>query len=249
MSDITPCSTGYDVTALPLTIWFNRDGDHDHNGLVFALTQNVPLLRYIEALGKADLPGGIYPVLEPAVVNQAALAGVTLPTTPALARQPHPIVRPLVLRARQGECVTVILRNEIRPKTGKRRDVGIHLVGDGYDVSSGDGSLVGQNPSSLVPYGSSRIYEWQCRHEGVFPFHDGGNFSGDEDGTNVHGLFGALIIEPPGTKWRDPVTGRISHGPGGFRASNETGFRAFCVDGQALAPRRPLGSDRGSAAA
>jgi hypothetical protein len=34
-----------------------------------------------------------------------------------------------------------------------------------------------------------------------------------------------------------------------LRASNETGFRAFCVDGQAPAPRRPLGSDRGSAAA
>lgn len=28
-----------------------------------------------------------------------------------------------------------------------------------------------------------------------------------EDGTNLHGLFGALIVEPLGTEWRDPVTG------------------------------------------
>ena len=55
---------------------------------------------------------------------------------------------------------------------------------------------------------------WHCEHEGVFPFHDGGNYSGGEDGTNVHGLFGALIVEPEGTKWRDPVTGRVSHEPG-----------------------------------
>lgn len=185
-------------------------------GIIFALTQNVPLLRYIEALGKADLPGGIYPVLEPAVASQAALVGITLPTTPAQARQPQPIIRPLVLRARQGERLIVTLTNEIRPKPGKNRDVGIHLVGGGYDVRSDDGSDVGQNPSYLVPYGGSRVYEWHCEHEGVFVFHDGGNYSGDEDGTNVHGLFGALIVEPPGTKWRDPVTGRVSHGPGGF---------------------------------
>ncbi|HSO43614.1 MAG TPA: multicopper oxidase domain-containing protein [Rhodospirillales bacterium] len=48
------------------------------------------------------------------------------------------------------------------------------------------------------------------RHEGVFPFHDGGNYSGGEDGTNVHGLFGALVVEPAGSIWRDPVTGRRS---------------------------------------
>ena len=31
----------YDVTALQITIWFNKDGDHDHNGMMFALTANV----------------------------------------------------------------------------------------------------------------------------------------------------------------------------------------------------------------
>src|SRR4051794_2250535 len=46
-------TTHYDVTALPVTIWFNRDGDHDHNGMMFALTENVPILNYIEAMGSA----------------------------------------------------------------------------------------------------------------------------------------------------------------------------------------------------
>lgn len=209
----------YDVTALPVTIWFNGDGDHDHNGMMFALTANVPILKYIEALGEADRPGGRYPPLDPAVAGRAAQIGVHLPITPAQARQPHPLVRPLVLRARLHETVEVTLRNEIR---GRR--VGLHLVADGYDVGEHDGAHVGQNPPSLVnhpeddpgpAFPDEWTYRWTCGHEGVFPFHDGGNHSGEEDGTNVHGLFGALIVEPPGATWRDPVTGRGSHGDTG----------------------------------
>ena len=208
----------YDVTALPVTIWFNKDGDHDHNGMMFALTANVPILKYVEALGKADRPGGEYPPLDPGVAARAAEIGVQLPLTPAQARQPHALVRPLVLRARLDETVEVTLRNEIR---GRR--VGLHLVGDGYDVGDDDGSHVGRNPPSLVKHSDEpapefpdvRTYRWTCGHEGVFPFHDGGNHSGEEDGTNVHGLFGALIVEPPGATWRDPVTGRGSHGDTG----------------------------------
>src|SRR5215213_6203182 len=77
-------TTHYDVTALPVTIWFNRDGDHDHNGLMFALTKNVPILNYIEAMGKADRPGGSYPPPpSAALIAQANLVGVALPATPA----------------------------------------------------------------------------------------------------------------------------------------------------------------------
>lgn len=212
----------YDVTALEMTIFFNREGDHDHNGLMFALSANVPILKYIDALGKADRPGGQYPTLDPTVTSRAATIGVELPLTPAQARQPHPLVRPLVLRARVNDEVTITLENQI-----KKREVGIHLVADGYAVNQHDGSHVGNNQKSLAlapvepaspatpPTFDSYSYTWKCNHEGVFPFHDGGNYSGEEDGTNVHGLFGALIVEPPDTIWRDPVTGAISHGPSG----------------------------------
>src|SRR3712207_155582 len=45
---------------------------------------------------------------------------------------------------------------------------------------------------SAPAFPNERTYTWRCEHEGVFPFHDGGNLSGREEGTNVHGLFGAL---------------------------------------------------------
>ncbi len=217
-------TTHYDVTALQITIWFNKDGDHDHNGMMFALTANVPILKYIRALARSEPPrddGDRPETFYVAALARAEAIGVELPLTPAEARQPHPLVRPLVLRARVGERVTVKLENEIRD-----RHVGLHLVGGGYDVKTSDGSHVGENDPSLVagpgapplPGGGAAFggtYTWRCEHEGVFPFHDGGNYSGGEDGTNVHGLFGALIVEPPGATWRDPVTGRGSHGDEG----------------------------------
>jgi manganese oxidase len=222
-SDEDAQSVHYDVTALPFTIYYNREGDHDHNGLMFALSANVPILKYIRALGRSEPPTGPQDMAETFLAAARARAeqiGVELPVTPAQARQPHPLVRPLVLRARLGERVSVKLENEI-----PRRHVGLHLVGGGYDVRTSDGSQVGRNPPSLVAgpgapplddeAGFDGVYHWACEHEGVFPFHDGGDYSGGEDGSNVHGLFGALIVEPPGATWRDPVTGRGSHGDDG----------------------------------
>ena len=109
--------------------------------------------------------------------------------------------------------------------------MGIHLVGGGYlyDVKSDDGSKVGANPPSLAEDGATWTYTWRCDYKSVFPFHDGGNFDGGEDGTNVHGLFGALTVEPPGTNWRNPVTGCGSHGEDGTGSSSSwTGCTSTC---------------------
>jgi len=199
----------YHVTALQLAIYFNREGDHDHNGLVFALTRNVPILRYIAALQSETSVG--LDALYAAAVPVAEEAQVAIPDVADLdqarrvARAPHELVRPLVLRANVGDDVEVVLQNQI-----SERRVGLHLIADGYAVRTDDGSAVGANPDTLVDPGDTRTYRWHCAHEGVFPFHDAGNYSGGEDGTNVHGLFGALVVEPPHAIWRDPVTGRTS---------------------------------------
>ena len=199
----------YNVTALELTIWFNREGDHDHNGLIYVLDKNLPLVRYLKELsdwkGDEDKPPKP-PICETDEARDLALKlQMPFPTTPRGARQPHPIIRPLVLRCNLGETVEVCLKNEI-----EKRAIGIHLVGGGYDVVEYDGSQVGGNDPSLAPPSDTATYKWRCDHEGVFPFHDGGDYSGGEDGTNVHGLFGALAVEPAGAIWRDPITGEKS---------------------------------------
>lgn len=122
--------------------------------------------------------------------------------------RPIPLVRPLVLRARAGDYVDVRFENQIR---GRR--VGLHVQTDGLGgtggqgVRFGDGAAVGTNPDTTVPYKGKRRYRWRCAREGVWPINDLADVRGTQQGTNVHGLFGALIVEPPGTTWLDPETG------------------------------------------
>ncbi|WP_169747443.1 multicopper oxidase domain-containing protein [Belnapia moabensis] len=194
-------SAEYHVTALQMPIYFNREGDHDHNGLIYALDVNLPLLKYIRALADGTDPKAY----ETAAKEVAIRLGMPFPTCQEKAKAPHPLVRPLVLRVNRHRTLSIRLRNEV-----EGRWVGLHLVGGGYDVKSSDGSEVGANGHSLAAPGGHRHYRWTCENEGVFPFHDGGSYSGGEDGTNVHGLFGALIVEPEHAIWRDPVTGRTS---------------------------------------
>lgn len=122
--------------------------------------------------------------------------------------KPVPLVRPLVLRACAGDTMRVTLQNEVR---GRR--VGLHLQGEGLGgenssgVRYGDGAHVGGNPDSTAGFGESWNYVWHAAHEGVWPINDLGDTRGTEQGTNVHGLFGALVVEPEGATWRDPETG------------------------------------------
>ena len=158
-AELQASTVDYDIVALSTTIYFNREGDHDHNGMLFVLEANVPILEYIEALarqGSRPRPGVQTPNLQTLFAEAAPRAQdieVHLPLTPEQARGPHPLVRPLVLRARLGDTVKVTLRNQIRD-----RDVGLHLVSGGYDVETSDGSHVGANPATLAGFGSTQIY-------------------------------------------------------------------------------------------
>ena len=123
---------------------------------------------------------------------------------------PIPLVRPLVLRARVGEPIRVRVENQIR---GRR--IGFHVQGAGLGgpqatqsgVRSGDGAHIGLNNDSTIAFGASRIHRFDVPYEGVWPINDLADVRGIQVGSNVHGLFGALVVEPKGTTWRDPETG------------------------------------------
>ena len=52
------------------------------------------------------------------------------------------------------------------------------------------------------------MYKWKVETEGLHFFSDLGNTLSSELGSNVHGLFGALFVQPRGSWWTDPVTGK-----------------------------------------
>lgn len=113
--------------------------------------------------------------------------------------QPFEGVKPLVIRVNQGDEVKVHFRHSLD------RNLSIHVQGLAYDVNTSDGANVGFNQDSTTR--KEINYTWYAQREGVYLFSDMGDTRSSEEGTNVHGLFGAIIVEAPMAEWFDPVTG------------------------------------------
>lgn len=113
--------------------------------------------------------------------------------------QPYEEVRPLVIRVNLGDRVKVRFRNSLN------RRLSMHVQGLSYDVNTSDGSSVGYNNDSTTC--GEIWYTWYADTEGVYLFNDMADPRSTEDATNIHGLFGAIIVEPPEARWLNPETG------------------------------------------
>lgn len=101
--------------------------------------------------------------------------------------QPYKEVQPLVIRANEGDEIHINFYNRL----GRR--VSMHVQGLRYDVLTSDGANIGNNPDTTT-YDFIQ-YVWYAEKEGVYLFSDLGDARSSEEGTNVHGLFGAIIVE------------------------------------------------------
>ncbi len=114
--------------------------------------------------------------------------------------QPYEKVQPLVIRANVGDEIRIKFYNKLNRKAS------IHVQGLRYNVLDSDGANVGFNPDTTTI--DFIEYTWFAEKEGTYLFSDMADTRGNEMGTNVHGLFGAIIIEKEGSTWFDPVTGK-----------------------------------------
>ncbi|HEX5496630.1 MAG TPA: hypothetical protein VFX70_18875 [Mycobacteriales bacterium] len=181
----------YDVVALHIDIPLNRFGDHDPYGYMYTLAANEAAVRAFSAATTGPNP--------------------TEKVSIGLREDP---IQPLVLRARLGECVVIHFTNKIdlSPHAGHDDPVGpipaasIDVQGAAYQIADG-GSAVGQNPTSrMTPAGGTNTYRFYLdplSGEGGKVFHSGG----DSRQYTARGLFGAIIAEPAGSEWLDPITG------------------------------------------
>jgi hypothetical protein len=109
---------------------------------------------------------------------------------------------PLTLRVNVGDCVKVKLTN----KMAKAR-AGFHADGLAFDPKDSMGINVGNNPGDqTIGPGQTKTYTFYAHPE------LGENGALIQDWGNVvqnprDGLYGAIIIGPRGSKYRDPVTG------------------------------------------
>lgn len=169
------------ISALDVDITLNRYLDHDPQGRMFSLDDDIGRVRDEERRNAAARTG----LAEPAV--SAGLEGDA--------------IQPLVLRVRPGECLRVVLRNALTDGDS----ASFQLHGAGVRVLGGGPALV-SNPKAYATPGATVSYEWQVpvgEPEGTHYFHSAGNEREQVD----HGLFGALIVEPPGSSWADPRSG------------------------------------------
>ncbi|MGN0632102.1 MAG: multicopper oxidase domain-containing protein, partial [Ruminococcus sp.] len=113
--------------------------------------------------------------------------------------QPYKEVQPLVIRANAGDEIHINFYNRLD------RRASMHVQGLRYDVLTSDGANVGNNPDTTTD--NFIQYVWYAEKEGVYLFSDLGDARSGEEGTNVHGLFGAIIVEKSQSRWFDPVTG------------------------------------------
>lgn len=141
-------------------------------------------------------PNGLLYVLkkDAAQIREGALRNFALEVP-----QPYDEVKPLVIRANVGERIVITFSHSLN------RPLSIHVLGMDYDVQTSDGANVGFNRDTTTK--NKITYTWYAVREGVYLFHDMGDTRSSEDGTNIHGLFGAIIVEAPQSKWLDPQTG------------------------------------------
>lgn len=132
--------------------------------------------------------------------------------------QPYEEVKPLVIRVNRGDEVHIHFRHSLD------RVLSIHVQGLEYDVNTSDGASVGFNADSTT--NSEINYIWYAKKEGVYLFHDLADARSGEDATNIHGLFGAIIVEAPEARWLDPQTGEELES-GLFADIYTPGFPAF----------------------
>ncbi|HEX8345347.1 MAG TPA: multicopper oxidase domain-containing protein [Actinoplanes sp.] len=111
---------------------------------------------------------------------------------------------PIVIRANVGDCIKVVLRNDLDHRVGVHPDGLVQ-----FDPESSDGARVGRNPDTTVASGGSATYTWYADKQGEAPISDIANIDPSDDGhTSVQdGLYGAVVVHPKGSVWTNPVTG------------------------------------------
>lgn len=168
-----PCPTGaptksFDVQSINVDIPYNRFGDHDPNGRMYVLSNRIADVREQEASQEVSI---------------------------GLRDDP---IQPLVIRANQGECVSITYTNN-----ADGGDFGLHVDGLPF-ASDSSGDAVGRNAASNPAKGGSRTYRYWIpvdpTLEGAHYLHPGPGF---RDVAN-HGLFGSLVVESPGSTYLDP---------------------------------------------
>ena len=172
----------YDVAAINVEITLNQWLDY-HPGYMYVLTENIQKVRDEE---KRNAEARKKEGYDPGAVSTGLQTNV---------------IQPLNLRANQGDCAIITLHNQLDGE-----DVGLHIHGSSMIIKSTGAAATAANPDSNVKPGKSQTFEWFIRpdeQEGVHMMH---SHVGREQASL--GMIGSFIVEPVGSTYLDPITGK-----------------------------------------
>jgi hypothetical protein len=197
----------YDISAINLEITLNRFL-HYFTGYLYVLTEDLQKVREEENRNReARKSQDPFPP-----------AGVSLGLQGDL-------IQPLVIRANAGDCVRIILRNQ----TTEDEPVSIHIHGSSLAVRSTGQAATMTNKDSLVMPGKSQEFEWYIPGDEPDKAHHFQSHATREQWST--GMFGALVVEPRGSRYLNPWTGQEMRS--GWMAmiedSNGPDFREFAI--------------------
>jgi len=170
----------YNVLAINVDITYNRYLDHDPQGRMYVLEEDLARVRNEEALNARARVGQAEPAVSQGLQGDA--------------------IQPLTLRVRPGECLRIRLRNSLNDG----EPASLHVHGSSLHLAGTNQPAIATNARATAAAGAIVTYEWKVpdnETEGTHYFHSHGN---DRFQTG-HGLFGAVIVEPRGSEWIDPV--------------------------------------------
>ena len=172
----------YDISAINVEITLNQWLDY-HPGYMYVLTENLEKVRAEERTNREARKKQGY---DPGAVSNGLQTDM---------------IQPLNIRGNQGDCVRFTLRNQM-----KDDEVSLHIHGSSTIVSTSGQAATISNPESTVKPGKSQSFEWYIRpdeQEGAHAFH---SHVGREQASL--GMIGTFIVEPVGSKYLDPLTGK-----------------------------------------
>ena len=124
----------YRVAAIDIEITLNRFLDFDPDGRMFVLEEDLDRARKEEAQNRLARRGGTDPAVSIGLQGDA--------------------IQPLIIRANQGDCLRITLRNAI----DAREPASIHIHGSGLYVAATREAATAANPDSYASTNTSVTY-------------------------------------------------------------------------------------------
>ena len=171
----------YNISAINVEITLNQWGDY-YPGYMYVLDENIDKVRAEEEINAKAREDG----LDPGAVS-TGIQGDT--------------IQPLLLRGNQGDCVRFKVTNLVEDE-----DVGFQINGSAMIISGSGLPVTAVSKDAIIPAEGMQNFEWYI----PIDEQEGGHMIVSRAGRDPAslGLVGSFIVEPRGSKYLDPWTGK-----------------------------------------